>query len=94
MDAIDATKTTCMSNHCNYYYNLMPFRLKNANAAYKRLMYGILSKQIGHILEVYIDDIIIKTSKVGRHAKYLEDNMGSIRSYNMHLNPAKCSFGV
>lgn len=38
MNPIDAPKTTFMSNHGDYYYNAMPFSLKNANATYQRLM--------------------------------------------------------
>lgn len=56
-----------MSNHTNYFCNVMPFGLKNAGATYKWLMEEISSKKIEHDLEVYIDDKIVKTSKGGRH---------------------------
>lgn len=38
MDLIDVPKTIFMSNKCNYYYNVMPFRLKNASVTYHTLM--------------------------------------------------------
>lgn len=63
MHLINALKTPFMSNHVNYYYNVMHFRLKNTNAAYQRLMDVVFSKYIGCNLEVYIDDMIVKTSK-------------------------------
>lgn len=50
-----------MSNNYNYYYMVMPFKLKNASATYQWLMDVLLSKQIRHTLEVYIDDIVVKT---------------------------------
>ncbi|KAL6325557.1 hypothetical protein AAG906_023402 [Vitis piasezkii] len=61
--------------HELYCYRVMPFGLKNVEATYQKLMTKIFKPLIGHIVEVYIDDIVVKT-------------------YNMKLNPAKCTFGV
>jgi hypothetical protein len=41
----------------------MPFGLKNAGATYQRCMQACLKEQIGHNIEVYVDDIVIKSSK-------------------------------
>lgn len=62
MDHIDAPKRAFMSNHSNYYYNVMPFGLKNAISTYHRLMDAVFSKKKGHDLEVYIDDMIVNMS--------------------------------
>ncbi|GAU40547.1 hypothetical protein TSUD_367500 [Trifolium subterraneum] len=94
MHPMDAQHTTFMSNTCNYFYNVMPFGLKNAGATYQRLMDRVFVKQIGKNLEVYIDDMVVKTQKEGKHDKDLEDILKSVRKYNMRLNPAKCYFGV
>lgn len=56
---IDAPKTTFISSHGNYYYNITPFRLKNNGVTYQRLMNTVLSKKIGHNLEVYIYNMIV-----------------------------------
>jgi hypothetical protein len=45
-------------------------------------------------LEVYIDDMVVKTTETGEHYQDLSDILASVRKYNMRLNPAKCSFGV
>ncbi|GAU20758.1 hypothetical protein TSUD_239520 [Trifolium subterraneum] len=66
----------------------------NAGATYQRLMDRVFVEQIGKNLEVYIDDMVVKTQKEGEHDKDLEDIMKSVRKYNIRLNPAKCSFGV
>ncbi|CAJ2632006.1 unnamed protein product [Trifolium pratense] len=94
MNPSDACHTAFMSNTCNYFYNVMPFGLKNAGATYQRLMDRVFAEQIGKNLEVYIDDMVVKTSEGSRHDDDLLDIMGSVRKYNMRLNPAKCSFGV
>lgn len=94
MDPLEALKTTFMSNHNNYFYNVMPFRLKNAHVTYQRLMYVVLSCQIGCIMKVYIENMIVSTLEEGSHYRDLKDILESTTRYNMHLNPSKCSFGV
>ncbi|PNX91900.1 gag-pol polyprotein [Trifolium pratense] len=59
MSPVDAPHTAFMSNTCNYFYNVMPFGLKNAGATYQRLMDRVFSEQIGKNLEVYIDDMVV-----------------------------------
>jgi hypothetical protein len=94
MNPTDAPHTAFMTNTCNYFYNVMPFGLKNAGATYQRLMDRVFSEQIGKNLEVYIDDMVVKTTEEGEHDQDLGDILASVRKYNMRLNPAKCSFGV
>lgn len=65
-----------MSNHGNYYYNVMYFGLKNVGFTYHTFMDVVLSKQIGCNLEVYIDDMIVKTLEGKSHAINLEDILG------------------
>lgn len=94
MDPLDARKIAFMSNHDNYYYNIMSFRLKNACITYQWLMDAIFFHHNGRNLEVYIDNMIIKMMEGHSHANDLEDILQLVRRYNMHLNPAKCSFRV
>lgn len=44
-----------------YYYNMMPFGLKNARATYQRMMNKILKKKIGRNVEAHVDDMVVKT---------------------------------
>ncbi|GAU47407.1 hypothetical protein TSUD_403880 [Trifolium subterraneum] len=94
MNTIDAPHTAFMSNTCNYHYIIMPFGLKNVGATYQRLMDRVFAHQIGKNLEVYIDDMVVKTTSKGEHHEDLRDILASVRKYNMRLNPVKCSFGV
>lgn len=83
MDPIYALEMVFMSYHGNHYYNIIPFKLKNVGATYQRFLDAVFSKKIEHNIEVYIDVMIIKTSKEGSHAEDLKDILGSVRSYNM-----------
>lgn len=94
MDLLDVPKIAFISNHDNYYYNVMPLRLKNTDATYQRLMDAVFTHQIGQNLEVYVDDMIIKIEEEHSHADDLEDILQSVRRYDMRLNLVKCSSGV
>ena len=72
----------------------MPFGLKNTEATYQRLMNLVFAKQIGKIMEVYMDDIVAKTIGGGDYCKDLRKIFTQIRKFNMHLNREKCAFGV
>jgi hypothetical protein len=73
---------------------MMPFGLKNAEAAYQWCMQAFLKEQIGHNIEVYIDDIITETSKADTLLDDLRETFTNLDCYSIKLNPKKCSFGV
>ena len=72
----------------------MPFGLKNAGATYQRLMNHVLQDHIGKNIEVYVDDIIVKSQKSEQHARDLEQILDTLDKYKIKLNPDKCVFGV
>ena len=72
----------------------MPFRLKNAGATYQRLMNKMFTHQIGRNVQVYIDDMLIKSLHEDDHLDDLQETFDTLRSYNMKLNPRKCAFVV
>ena len=94
MDPRDQEKTSFVTGKENYYYRVMPFRLKNAGATYQRLVNKMFQKQIGTSMEVYIDDMLVKSVKVELHITHLAEAFQVLKSYNMKLNPSKCAFGV
>nr|CAN72987.1 hypothetical protein VITISV_005625 [Vitis vinifera] len=77
-----------------YCYKVMSFGLKNAGATYQRPMTKIFKPLIGHTVEVYINDIVVKSRTKSEHAQHLEENFHLMRGYNLKLNLAKCAFGV
>jgi len=90
----DVPKTAFTIDTANYCYKVMPFGLKNAGATYQRLMDKVFKDQIGKNMEVYADDIVVKSGEVEKHLRDLEEVFARIREYNIRLNPEKCVFGV
>ena len=94
MHPYDAVKTTFITPHGLYYYNMMPFGLKNVEATYQRLVTKIFQPLIGKTMEVYIDDMLVKSKERLDHEKHLQETFKLLRRYDMKLNPLKCAFGV
>ncbi|XP_025680543.1 uncharacterized protein [Arachis hypogaea] len=90
----DQSKTAFITEHGNFCYRVMPFGLKNAGATYQRLMDKVFHHQIGRNMEIYVDDMVAKTTKEKSHCEDLSEIFRQIRAYNMRLNPEKCAFGV
>ena len=63
MKVEDEEHTTFITPFGVFCYKTMPFRLKNAGAAYQRMMQACLQKKIGRNVQVYVDDIAVKTRK-------------------------------
>ena len=72
----------------------MPFELKDAGATYQRLVNKMFSEQIGRNMEVYVDDMLIKSKEELTHLDDLKETFATLRQYQMKLNPSKCAFGV
>ncbi|KAK8951440.1 hypothetical protein KSP39_PZI003040 [Platanthera zijinensis] len=72
----------------------MPFGLKNAGATYQRMMNRVFREQKVRNLEVYVDDLMIKSRDLESHILDLEETFKTIRKYKMRLNPLECVFGA
>ena len=94
MDPDDQEKTSFVTGQGTYCYRVMPFGLKNAGATYQRLVNKMFQKQIGASMEVYTDDMLVKSTLAALHIAHLSEAFQILREYNMKLNPAKCAFGV
>ena len=90
----DQEKTAFMTERGIYCYTAMPFGLKNAGATYQRLVNMMFKDQIGKTMEVYIDDMVVKSRRAEDHVKHLQTAFSILEQYNMKLNPSKCNFGV
>ena len=72
----------------------MPFGLKNVEATYQRLVNKMFNNQIGRNMEVYVDDMLIKSKEELTHLNDLRETFATLRQYQMKLNPNKYAFGV
>ena len=72
----------------------MPFRLKNAGAIYQRLVNKMFAQQIERNVEVYVDDMLVKSTRGLSHLDDLWETFDTLRLYDMKLNPSKYVFGV
>ena len=72
----------------------MSFSLKNTGATYQRLMNKIFAHQIRRNVQVYVDDMLVKSQREDDHLDDLMETFDTLRSYNMKLNSSKCAFRV
>ena len=63
----DQEKTTFVTSQGLYCYKVMPFVLRNVGATYQRLVNQMFSKKIGKNMEVYVDDMLVKSRKTETH---------------------------
>ena len=94
MDEADQEKTSFVTSQGLFCYKLMSFDLKNARATYQRLVNHMFRPQIGQNVEVYVDDMLLKSQDEERHLDDLQETFDTLRQYHMKLNPSKCAFGV
>ncbi|KAL0448807.1 UNVERIFIED_CONTAM: hypothetical protein Slati_1437100 [Sesamum latifolium] len=77
-----------------FCYVAMPFGLKNAGATYQRMVDKIFRPQLGRKMEVYVDNMLVKSKKTHHHVEDLDETFAVLRKYRLKLNPEKCAFGV
>lgn len=87
-------KTTFITDHDLFYYRRMPFGLKSEGMTYHQLVNKVFREQIGHNMQVYIDDMLIKIHAMGNHIDDLEEAFATLHKYQMKPNPTKYTFGV
>ena len=78
----------------NYHYKVIPFGLKNTGSTYQRMMTRMLEPQLGKSIEIYIDDMVVKSKVVSEHLGDLDNTFNVLRKHKLRLNASKCSFGV
>ena len=90
----DEEKTAFVTPIGNYHYKVMSFGLKNVGSTYQRMMMRMFESLLGKNIEIYIDDMVVKSKVVLEHLGDLQVIFEILRSYKLRLNASKCSFGV
>jgi len=73
---------------------VMTFGLKNAGATYQRAMNFIFHELIGKLVEIYIDDVVVKSGDFVKHLADLRKVLECTRKHGLKMNPNRCAFGV
>ncbi|GAU51332.1 hypothetical protein TSUD_412790 [Trifolium subterraneum] len=90
----DREKTAFITPWGTFCYKVMPFGLTNAGATYQRGMTTLFHDMMHKEIEVYVDDMIVKSGTEEEHVEYLLKMFQRLRKYRLRLNPNKCTFGV
>ena len=72
----------------------MSFVLKNARSTYQRMMTKMFKPQLDRNVEVYIDDMVVKSKLVSKHVRDLTSIFEILKEHKLRLNASKYSFGV
>ena len=84
----------CPSAISLFEWVVMTFGLKNVGATFHRAMNYIFHKLISKIVEIYIDDMVVRSKGYKEHLTDLRETLESTRKHGLKINPNKCAFGV
>ena len=77
MDEANQEKTSFVTSQGLFCYKVMPFSLKNVGMTYQRLMNKMFENQIGRNVQVYVDDMLVKSRREEDHLKDLEETFST-----------------
>jgi len=90
----DRQKTSLITLWDAFCYLVMPFGFINVGATYQRGMTKIFHDMIHKEIEVYVDDMIVKSRTEEEHVEYLLKMFQRLRKFKPCLNPNKCTVCV
>ena len=79
MEEVDQEKTSFVTSQGLFCYKVMPFGLKNAGATYQRLMNKMFAHQIGRNVQVYVDDMLVKSLRKDDHLDNFRETFDTLR---------------
>jgi hypothetical protein len=94
IEDISKTAFRCPRHIGLFEWIVMTFGLKNAGATYQRAMNYIFHELIDQVIEIYIDDVVIKSLNHDTHLEDVKRTLESTRKHSLNMNPNKCAFGV
>ena len=90
----DQEKMVFISPYANFHYTVMLFGLKNAGATYQWMIMRMFRDKIGRMVEVYIDDMVVKRKWEVQHIDDLKEVFEVLRQHKLHFIADKCAFKV
>ena len=94
MVVMDKIKITFITEWGKYCYKMIPFGLKNAGATYQRAATALIHDMMHKEVEVYVDDMMVKSEIREGHFEALDKFLAKLEKYNLRFNQKKCVFGV
>ena len=91
---IPKTAFRCPSHVGLFEWIVMTFGLKNVGATYQRAMNFIFHEFIDKVVEIYIDDLVVKSEDFTKHLADLRKVLECTRKHGLKMNSNKCAFGV
>ena len=92
--AEDQEKTSFIALEANYHYTVMPFDLQNEGTTYLRMMTRMFKDKIRSMVEVYIDDMVVKSQENHKHIDNLTEVFEILQQHKLRLSVDKCAFDV
>ena len=93
MHELNEKHTSLIIDRGLYCYKAV-FGLKNAGATYQRLVNMMFKDLIGKTMEVYMDDMLVKSKMARDHVEHLRQMFSILQKYQIKINPLKCAFRV
>ena len=90
----DQEKIAFVTPTRNYHYKVMLFDLKNARSTYQMMMTSMFKPQLGKSIEIYVDDMVVKSKVVSEHLGDLGSTFNVLREHKLCLNASTCSFSM
>ena len=90
----DQEKTVFIFFDANFHYTVMRFGLKNVGVTYQQRITRMFRDKIGRMVEVYIDDMVVKGKQEAQHIDDLREVFEVLHQHKLHLNADKCAFRV
>jgi len=94
MHPLDEDNTTFTIGPGIYFYKMMHFGLKNIGATFRRMVDKVFKNLIECTMEVYTDDMLVKSVLRMDHIQHLGEAFNLLQKYRVKLNLEKCTFGV
>jgi hypothetical protein len=91
---ISKTAFRCPSHVGLFEWIVITFGLKNVGATYQIAMNFIFHEYISTLVEIYIDDVVVKSGDITKHLANLRRILKCTRKHGLKINPNKCAFGV
>ena len=87
-------KTAFRTQYGLFEYNVVPFGLCNAPAAFQHLMNDVLREYLNDFLVIYLDDVLIYSETASEHKRHVRLVLEKLRQAGLYAKPEKCQFSV